>query len=811
MPVLAQWVPGLLLGAVIGALCVLAYTRGRLRQLQTSLEQEQQRMRVLSEACPSVLVSIRLAPDGTWSYPLATERLRALFGIAGDQLTQSALARVLSPDDLATIGRSLRESAATLQPWDVAYRVCHPERGQRWLESLALPVRDADGGTTWHGTVTDVTERRRVADDLQASEHLLLQMGEVAAVGGWEADLRTGLRRWTPEVMRILGLPADAPPDVSRAIGLFAPESRARLESALAGAEQGVSFEIDVECVTPDGAHRWVRTLGRPVVEDGTVVRLAGALWDITAARQAESDLQERLALETQLAQLAKSSPGVMYAFRRDADGRSCFPLASPRLEELFAVPLEALTRDAAPAIARIHPEDLSRLHAEMDQSAASMTTCTHDFRVQHPTRGVVWVEGRSAPSPRSDGGVLWHGFFVDVTDRRLLEEQLRQSQKMEAIGQLAGGVAHDFNNLLTVILGNATLLSEPGSALERAEHAQEIARAADRASALTRQLLLFSRREVMRPVNLDLNDVIGNMARLLQRILGEDVRLHATFAPGLPAVHADPGMLEQVLLNLAVNSRDAMPDGGDLFVATSSVPPDPLPSDDRTAGERRGSVCLTVRDSGGGMSTEVQAHIFEPFYTTKAPGKGTGLGLATVYGIVRQHGGSVEVTSAPGAGATFRIVLPAVPGLVAPAPEPLPRVSAPAAGATVLVVEDEPAVRSLTAAVLEQAGYGVVTAATGRLALDAWRASPDPIAAVVTDIVMPDGMTGPELARVLRAEDPELPVIFVSGYSADTASAGLSLEDGVNFLQKPFQLSTLTRVVRRAIERRPRGTPRAS
>lgn len=302
-----------------------------------------------------------------------------------------------------------------------------------------------------------------------------------------------------------------------------------------------------------------------------------------------------------------------------------------------------------------------------------------------------------------------------------------------------------------------------------------------------------------MRPVTLDLNEVVGNMTRLLQRILGEDVALQATFAPGLPPVCADPGMLEQVVLNLAVNARDAMPAGGTLSMATSLQAADSGSDQD----ERSPRVVLTVRDNGVGMAPELCARIFEPFFTTKPPGKGTGLGLATVYGIVRQHGGTIDVQSTPGAGTSFTVTWP-----IDDASGSAPSASAPHAvptypGATVLVVEDEPAVRLLTAAVLEQAGYRVMAAGTGREALDLIARELTPVDVLVTDVVMPDGVTGPELARRVLATDPGLPIVFVSGYSPEATAAGVSLQDGVSFLQKPYQLEELIRTVGAAVARR--------
>jgi two-component system cell cycle sensor histidine kinase/response regulator CckA len=711
-----------------------------------------------------------------------------------------------------------------VRSWSVPPRT-HADRWSRIMPSLALWGLGLVVGATVGalGVAGSHARRRReqsraLADadhqrleqELVEREQLLEQMGDVAGVGGWERDLSSGRSRWTPQIARIHGLPPDTVPSAARVLDLYLPESRQRAEAAIAAAAtDGTPYELELEFIAPDGSHRWVRTMGRPIVDDGVVTRVRGAVWDITAAKEAEHVSKERLALQATLSQLAMSSPGVIYSFRLDPDGRMSFPFASHKLTELFGVTADALAHDAAAAIARVHPDDLARMRGSVARSAETMTIWSHEFRVRHPSRGVIWVEGRSAPSRQDDGSVLWHGFMLDVTDRKLLEEQFRQSQKMEAIGQLAGGVAHDFNNLLTIILGNATLIAEHGGPMVATDQAREIARAADRAASLTRQLLLFSRREVMRPLNVAINDVIANMTRLLQRILGEDIELLASFEPTVPVVRADPGMLEQVLLNLAVNSRDAMPAGGELAIATSLTAHDDTDPGDVPAPDSGMWVCLTVRDTGVGMTPDVQAHMFEPFYTTKDAGKGTGLGLATVYGIVQQHGGWIRVTSTPGAGTTFRIMLPASSGSAdeagaAPAREPVTT-----DGATVLVVEDEPAVRMLTASVLEQAGYRVITAGSGRLALDVWRAKREAIAAVVTDIIMPDGMTGTDLARAIFADVPDLPVVFVSGYSSEATSAGISLQDGVNFLQKPFQLDDLSRVVRQAIVRRGNATLR--
>ena len=404
---------------------------------------------------------------------------------------------------------------------------------------------------------------------------------------------------------------------------------------------------------------------------------------------------------------------------------------------------------------------------------------------------------------PIAGRGVV-HGYAADITERLTLEDQLRQSQKMEAIGQLAGGVAHDFNNILSVVMMQAEVsASAEGLSSEALEGLQEIQACAERGADLTRQLLLFSRRQVMQPKNLNLNEVVTTIAKMLQRIIGEDVSLELHLHTARLATRADAGMLDQVLLNLAVNARDAMPKGGRLRVETweEAVADDAdRPYPDVLPGRYVG---MSVSDTGTGIPPEVLPRIFEPFFTTKEAGKGTGLGLATVFGIVRQHGGWVTVASEPGQGTTFRIFLPAIaPGLEQVADRAKPQVRG--GTETVLVVEDEPSVRMLVRAILQRRGYTVIEASSGVEALKLWDAHRDRVSLVLTDLVMPDGVSGQELARRLRADMPGLRVVFSSGYSAEIAGRELKLGVGENFLQKPFSADTLSEIVRRALDTPP-------
>jgi PAS domain S-box-containing protein len=404
---------------------------------------------------------------------------------------------------------------------------------------------------------------------------------------------------------------------------------------------------------------------------------------------------------------------------------------------------------------------------------------------------------------------VYYEGLVEDLTERRQAEEALRAAEgrllqvaKLEAVGRLAGGVAHDFNNLLGVIMGYADLMMKrlpPEDPLKRNLH--EIQKAAERASGLTKQLLAFSRRQVLQPRVLDLHHTIGEVESMLQRVIGEDVDLVTVLREGVGKVKADPGQIQQVLMNLAVNARDAMPDGGTLTIETANTDL----TDDyarRHLGVTPGPyVLMAVSDTGMGMTPEVQTHIFEPFFTTKGPEKGTGLGLATVYGIIKQSGGNIWVYSEPGKGATFKVYLPRVsdgaPGAAVLDAEP-----EPARGhETVLLVEDDDKVREVVSLALRDAGYTVLEARVGSGALALGAERKEPVHLVITDLVMP-GMSGRELVERWRAKHPETRALFMSGYTDATAHQQGGLPAGAAFIQKPFAPSALARKVREVLER---------
>ncbi|HTV42105.1 MAG TPA: ATP-binding protein, partial [Candidatus Sulfotelmatobacter sp.] len=390
---------------------------------------------------------------------------------------------------------------------------------------------------------------------------------------------------------------------------------------------------------------------------------------------------------------------------------------------------------------------------------------------------------------------------FRDITAQRRLEEQFRQSQKMEAIGQLAGGVAHDFNNILTVIQGHASLLTAAKLAPLEDKSANQIVQAAARAAGLTRQLLTFSRRQLIQPKQLDMNKIVGNMTNMLGRLLGEDIALQLNYWQAPASVEADAGMMEQVLLNLAVNARDAMPKGGQLAIRLTVTDVD----DGYVARQpdaRKGTfVCISVTDTGTGIAPENLPRIFEPFFTTKAIGKGTGLGLATVYGIVKQHQGWIELESYVGRGTTFRIFIPWISSDRVGNEKPTTAITVRGGQESILLVEDEKPVRELVARVLERYGYKIFQADTGADALQVWAQHKDRIKLVLTDLVMPNNMNGRELAEKLWAQSPGLKVIFTSGYSADIVGKDFKLDPELNFLQKPYQPQALALTIRRCLD----------
>jgi len=392
--------------------------------------------------------------------------------------------------------------------------------------------------------------------------------------------------------------------------------------------------------------------------------------------------------------------------------------------------------------------------------------------------------------------------FARDITEQRRLQAQLVQSQKMEAVGRLAGGVAHDFNNLLTVITTSCDLLLEDLAAGDsKREDVEQVRKAADGAAALTRQLLAFSRQQVLTPQVVDLGDVVHGVEKMLRRVIGEDVDLVTVLGSDTGAVKADVGQLEQVLMNLAVNARDAMATGGKLTIETANVEHDPEYAREQDAAPVSRFVMLAVSDTGVGMDEATKARIFEPFFTTKGPGKGTGLGLATVYGIVKQSGGFIWVYSEPGLGTTFKIYLPRVDAAATATAAAPASAGSPRGTETVLLVEDADAVRAVTHQALARQGYTVLDAPNGAEALRIAADHPGPIHLLLTDVVMP-GLSGRQLSDQLARLRPDTKVLFTSGYTDDAVVRHGVLESGIAYLQKPFTVDGLARKVREVLGR---------
>ena len=518
---------------------------------------------------------------------------------------------------------------------------------------------------------------------------------------------------------------------------------------------------------------------------------------DITQRLSAQ---RARAETETKYRMLIEQVAAISYIAELGVKGQWLY--VSPQVETMFGYSSEEWLSTSTDWIRHISLEDHPIVHAAEEASSRG-EPFQAEYRITRKDGQTIWVSDTAVVVRGIDSHPVMEGLIVDITDRKILENQLQQARKMEAVGRLAGGVAHDFNNLLTIIKGYVEMALQ--RCLDRPELHGDIRRienAADRAVNLVRQLLAFSRKQVLRPKILDLNAIVVNLDQLLRRLMNENIEMKTFVSKDVGAIKADPGQVEQVIMNLVVNARDALPDGGRIVIETSNVDLDSVYTLDHAVVRPGPYVLLAVTDTGIGMTADTVAHIFEPFYTTKESGRGTGLGLSTVYGIVKQSGGYIWVYSEIGKGTTFKVYLPRVSDSI-PASQ-VPETHAPTAHKgheTILLVEDEPAVRQLARMVLSKLGYTVLEALSPE---DAERLAGNDGAEIhllLTDVVMP-GMSGHELAKRLTARCPQLRVLYMSGYTYNVIAQDGTLEEGISFLQKPFTPQVLTEKVREALDR---------
>jgi PAS domain S-box-containing protein len=667
-----------------------------------------------------------------------------------------------------------------------------------WLRTNKVPLHDQDGRVIGVlGTYEDITTRKQAEETLRESEQRFRSLLDNApdAIYVQTNGRIVYVNRATLQLLR-----AERPEQLlgQLVLSVVAPEWQKVVTERMqqVGTQDGPLPAIEEIYVRLDKTRVEVEVTAVPVVFHGD----RGALVfvrDITERkRTAETIVYERQLLRTLLDLL----PDGVYI----KDLKSCFLLVNQTLARRFG-------KDNPSQLLGLSDKDFfpqeiaAGFRTDEEKVLAGETVVEKEENVVFPNGQERRLLTTKVPFRNSQGqicGIV--GIGRDVTERKQLEEQLRQSQKMEAFGQLAGGVAHDFNNLLTVILGHIALLQLQESLNpEQTAGLTEIARAAERAANLTRQLLTFSRRQLFQPKPLDLNEVVANTSKMLQRLIGEHIGLETHFAPGGAPVMADRTMMEQILINLAVNSRDAMPKGGRLIIQTAAANLSEADAQANPKARPGAFIRLRVADSGCGITPKEMERLFEPFFTTKEVGKGTGLGLATVFGIVAQHHGWIEVESKINVGATFSVYLPRLSDSQKSQTEFTRAPEVRGGNETILLVEDEAPVRSLARTLLERKGYRVIEAESGLSALELWQEHRDQIDLLFTDMVMPEGVSGRELAARLLAEKPGLKVIYASGYTDDMLGENSPLRNNPNFLEKPFNSHKLLKQVRDCLDER--------
>jgi PAS domain S-box-containing protein len=727
-----------------------------------------------------------------------------MLGYSADELRGMRICDLSEPDAFTENARVFAEMNTGERDDYVIEKAYRRKDGSLvWGRVTARAVRDETGALEYSvAMVEDITEQRQMAQALaesgqraeravRESEELFRSLtehtAELISVTGADGKFTY----ISPAIERILGWnPKELIGDTM--VGLVHPDDLVRTQDAMVEVMQsaGASMMVSVRVRTRDGEWRVLEGSLTNLLDHPGVHGIVSNARDVTDRVAAEDGIrfQAHLLNTVEEAVFATDTEGRILYWNRHAErllGWAAHDVIGQKFQGLILD--QAIQADAvffanvkAGRLGRSHERVLRRKDGTTFTAAGTVSPL---FAQECGVDGVVAV-------------------FTDITTRLQLEEQLRHSQKMDAVGKLAGGIAHDFNNLLTVIIGRAEFMRvSPAGSVDWHCDIEEIRDAAGRAAALTRQLLAYSRKQMLLPKHLFINDVVDGLSAMLQRLIGEDIELVTRPAADVADIHADPGQLEQVLVNLVVNARDAMPHGGVIVIGTrnETLTPDSeiARKNDGTAGK---FVVLSVTDTGVGMDTSTASRIFEPFFTTKEVGHGTGLGLSTVYGIAKQSGGFITVRTKPGAGASFELYLPAI------VDEPESLDASPAArpewrgSETILLVEDSDAVRNLARQILRQLGYAVMTARDGREALELAANDPSRIDLLLTDVVMPH-MSGRELAEAVRTRRPAIKVLYMSGYTDDVILQKGLREPGASLMEKPFTMATLAERVRQQLD----------
>ncbi|WP_197168215.1 PAS domain-containing protein [Neorhodopirellula pilleata] len=766
------------------------------KEAEKQLRIQRDRLASIVEAVPVIICSFQSWPDGSFSMPFCSSLIESIYDLSKEELRHdaSSIFKRIHPDDVQDVLDSIEASTRTMTLWEREYRVCRPGREEIWVEGRSVPTRQEDGSILWQGYVADITTRKRDQERLRSIQQRLDHAQLIAKMGSWTWEPVSNRVWWSDAIYNLFGFdPNTTVPSFQNILDRLDPADRKiAIDRVDALMQCGDGFSNEFLANRTDGSKIWILSAARAARdENGRLIQVDGFDQDITIQKQIEDEL--RLSEERLRLALRSAGGGVW-----DWDLRTDQAWWSPEMYSLWGIdPNEPMA--LANSLESIVDQDRDYVRNTSKLAIDNKSDYHAEFRIDHPERGECWISSSGRTISDQDGAIRLIGISQDITDRRRLEDHLRQSQKMEAVGRLAGGVAHDFNNLLTVINGYCRILvdqiTEPPDVRDSLYAIRD---AADRATRLTRQLLSFSRKAMVELQVLDLNQVVMQSAALLRKLVGQEISVELALAPTACFIEADPIQIDQVILNLTVNARDASQKGDIVTIATRSVNFD-SPHSTTTGTLSPGKyIELTVTDQGIGILESLQTQIFEPFFSTKEREKGTGLGLSVAHGIIAQSGGQIDVQSAPGKGASFRIYLK----------EASPQTATAASSSRaieggkefILLVEDEQAIRALCERTLRAHGYQVFAASGGSEAIEWFSKSPEKIDMLVTDLMMPN-MSGRELADALRSKKPELLILYISGYSDDLFIQEVIRSGRDTLLQKPFLPGELASKVREVFD----------